>query len=84
MKNDLTLNIGTRYNGDGMKKLESAMKTAGTQAKSASRAINGVTGALGGLGGEAGKVAGQLGNVVQAFSQIGIAGGIIAVGTMAI
>jgi len=84
MKQDLTLNIGTKYDGDGFKKLEGAMKTTGAQAKGAAKAIGGIQTALGGVGGEAGKVANQVGGVVQAFTQMGIAGGIIAAGTLAI
>lgn len=83
-KNDISLNINTKFNGDGLKKLDAAMQTAGTQARSASKALGGIQSALGGIGGEAGKVAGQIGNVASAFTQMGIAGGVIAAGTLAI
>lgn len=84
MKQDLTLNIGTKYDGDGFKKVNSAINSTAARAKSASKAIGGIQTALGGLGGEAGKVAGQVGGIAQAFTQMGIAGGIIAAGTLAI
>lgn len=83
-KQDISLNIGTKFNGEGLKKLNSAMATASGQARNASKAITGIQSALGGVGGEAGKVVGQIGGVVQAFTQMGIAGGIIAAGTAAI
>jgi hypothetical protein len=84
MKEDLIFNIGTKYTGDGFKKANSAMKDTAARAKSASKAIGGIQQALGDVGGEAGKTIGQVGGLVQAFTQLGIAGGIIAAGTMAI
>ncbi len=83
-KQDITLNIGTKYNGEGLKKLNTAMNAAGGHAKNASKAISGIQAALGGVDGAAGKVVGQIGGVIQAFTQMGVAGGVIAAGTAAI
>ena len=42
MKQDLTLNIGTKYDGDGFKKVNSAINSTAARAKSASKAIGGI------------------------------------------
>ncbi len=84
MKEDLTLNIGTKYNGDGMKKANAAITSTANRAKSASKALGGIQSALGGVGGKAGEVMGKVGGLVQSFMQMGVAGGIIAAGSLAI
>ena len=84
MKEDLTLNIGTKYNGEGMKKANAAIASTASRAKSASKALGGIQSALGGVGGKAGEAIGKVGGLVQSFTQLGIAGGIIAAGTLAI
>ncbi len=47
MKNDLTLNIGTKYNNDGMKKLDNALKTSAKTAGNATRALGAISNELG-------------------------------------
>lgn len=84
MKEDLNINIGTKYNGDGMKKANAAITSTANRAKSASKALGGIQSALGGVGGKAGEAMGKVGNLVQSFMQMGVAGGIIAAGTLAI
>lgn len=39
----ITLDVGTKYNGEGLKKLENAMKQAGGQAKNASKSLGAVS-----------------------------------------
>ena len=84
MKEDLTLNIGTKYNGEGMKKANAAIASTASKAKSASKALGGIQSALGGVGGKAGEAMGKVGSLVQSFTQLGVAGGIIAAGSLAI
>lgn len=84
MKEDLNINIGTKYNGDGMKKANAAITSTANRAKSASKALGGIQSALGGVGGKAGEAMGKVGGLVQSFMQMGVAGGIIAAGTLAI
>lgn len=84
MKEDLTLNIGTKYNGDGMKKANAAIAKTASGARSASKALGGIQAAIGGVEGATGQVIGKVGGLVQAFTQMGIAGGIITAGTLAI
>lgn len=83
-KGNIVLDVDTKYNGEGMTKLNQAMKDTGAKAKTASRAIGEIQQALGETNTAAGKVAGAVGGVVQSFTQLGIAGGIIAAGTLAI
>ena len=75
MKNDLTLNIGTKYNNDGMKKLDNALKTSAKTAGNATRALGAISNELGQMTGAAGKAA-------QAFS--GLFSSVAAGGPMAI
>lgn len=84
MKEDLNINIGTKYNGDGMKKANAAITSTANRAKSASKALGGIQSALGGVGGKSGEVMGKVGGLVQSFMQMGVAGGIIAAGSLAI
>lgn len=51
MKNDLELKIGTKYDGDGMKKLDGALKNTAKSVGSASRALGSISGELGQMGG---------------------------------
>ena len=83
-KNNIILDIGSKFNGEGFKKLKGAMKDAGSTAKTAGKAIKDISTAMGEVGGEAGKVAGAIGGITQAFASMGIAGGVIAAGTLAI
>ena len=83
-KNNIILDIGSKFNGEGFTKLKGAMKEAGSTAKTAGKAIKDISTAMGEVGGEAGKVAGAIGGITQAFASMGIAGGVIAAGTLAI
>lgn len=84
MKQDLTLNVGTKYNGDGMKKLDSALKTGAKSAQSASQAMSAVSSELGQIGGAAGKATSAVSGLFQAFTQGGLIGVAVAGITAAI
>ena len=77
-KNDLSLKIGTAYDGEGFKKLDAALKDSSKQAKTAPDTISKISSAVSGIDGEAGKVAGNLSKVFSAFTQGGIVGLAIA------
>lgn len=75
---DLSLNIGTSFDGAGLKKLDSALKDTSKQAKTATDTISKISGAVSGIDGSVGKVAGNLTRVFQAFAQGGLIGVAIA------
>ncbi len=74
MKQDLTLNVGTKYDGDGMKKLDTALKNSARTVGAAGRAIGSVSSELQQLGGKAGQAAGAVSGL---FSSL-MAGGPLA------
>ena len=74
MKQDLTLNVGTKYDGDGMKKLDNALKNSARTVGAAGRAIGSVSSELQQLGGKAGQAAGAVSGL---FSTL-MAGGPLA------
>lgn len=78
MKSDLTLNIGTKYNGDGMKKLGSAMKSTSKTVANTSRVIGSLSSELQGVSGQAGRAAGAIGGLFQSLLAGGPAGLVIA------
>lgn len=51
MKQDLTLNVGTKYNGDGLKKLDAAVKNSAKAAGSASKAMSSISDEMSKMGG---------------------------------
>lgn len=73
-KQDITLNIGTKYNGEGFKKMNQAVQGAAGSVRSASKSINGVVQALGGVEGQVGKIFNGIGNIMGAFAQGGVFG----------
>lgn len=84
MKQDLTLNVGTKYNGDGLKKLNTAVATTAKNVGSASRALQSVSAELNQIGGKAGQAAGAIGGLFQAFGQGGIAAVVVTAITGAV
>lgn len=78
MKSDLTLHIGSTYDGEGFNKLNQSLKESSKQAKTATDTISKVSSAVSGIDGEAGKVAGNLSKVFSAFTQGGLVGVAIA------
>lgn len=83
-KGDINLHIGTTYDGEGFKKLNNAIKASGGEMKKASSAMNNVVSQLGSMENQAGKTVGAIGNIMQSFATMGIVGGVVAVGTLAI
>lgn len=77
-KNDISLRIGTKYDGEGFKKLNNALKDSSKQAKTATDTISKISSAVGGIDGEVGKVAGGLSKVFSSFAQGGVVGLAIA------
>jgi len=78
MKQDLTLNVGTKYNDDGLKKLDHGLKNASKAVGSASRALGAISNELGQVGGAAGKAAGAVSGLFSSFMQGGIVAGAVA------
>lgn len=56
-KADISVNVGTKFNNDGLKKLDAATKKAASGAKSAAQAMGSISQELGRMGGAAGKAA---------------------------
>lgn len=83
-KGNINLEIGTKFNGEGLQKLNTALKSTGGQVKKTASAVSQLSGQLGEMGGAAGKVVGGISNVVGSFMQMGMIGGVVAVGTLAI
>ena len=73
-KSDITLDIGSKFNGEGFKKLNQSIKGAATQTRNASKNINGVVQALGGVEGQVGKIFNNIGGLMGAFAQGGLFG----------
>lgn len=73
-KSDITLDIGSKFNGEGFKKLNQSIKGAAAQTRSASKNINGVVQALGGVEGQVGKIFNNIGGLMGAFAQGGLFG----------
>lgn len=73
-KQDISLNIGTKFNGEGFKKMNQAVQGAAGSVRSASKNINGVVQALGGVEGQVGKIFNGIGNIMGAFAQGGVFG----------
>lgn len=73
-KSDIQLNIGSRFNGEGFKKLNQSVKGAAAQTRNATKNINGVVQALGGVEGQVGKIFNNIGGLMGAFAQGGIFG----------
>lgn len=46
-KQDITLNINSKFSGDGLKKLDAGMKQAAKGARTASQAMSAISGELG-------------------------------------
>lgn len=78
MKNDLTLNIGTKFDGDGLKKLDATTKKAAQGAKSAAQAMGSISAELGKVGGAAGKAAQAASGLMSVFAAGGPIGITIA------
>lgn len=84
MKQDLTLNIGSKFNGEGLKKMDSALKGAASSAKTATNSVGAATRAIGAMGDAVGGLDGKIGKVAQglqglfgAFTQGGLIGAAI-------
>lgn len=75
MKEDLTLNIGTKYKGDGFKKVDQQLKATAKTVGTASRAIGAISSELGQMEGAVGKAAGAFSGLI---STIATGGGPIA------
>lgn len=75
MKEDLTLNIGTKYKGDGLRKAGQALKSTAKTVNDASRAIGAISSELGQMEGAVGKAAGAFSGLI---STIATGGGPIA------
>lgn len=73
-KSDITLDIGSKFNGEGFKKLNQSIKGAAAQTRNASKNINGVVQALGGVEGQVGKIFNNIGGLMGAFAQGGLFG----------
>ena len=73
-KSDIQLNIGTKYSGEGVAKLEQGLKKANDSAKKATAAVNGITAAIGGMNNAAGKAAQAASGLLESFLQGGIWG----------
>ena len=73
-KQDISLNIGTKFNGEGFKKMNQAVQGAAGSVRTASKNINGVVQALGGVQGQVGKIFNGIGNIMGAFAQGGVFG----------
>lgn len=78
MKQDLTLNVGTKYDGEGMKKLNNAVKSTAKNVGNASRVMGSLSSELNQVAGKAGQAAGAIGGLFSAFAQGGMVAGVIA------
>ena len=78
MKQDLTLNVGTKYDGDGMKKLDTALKNSARTVGAAGRAIGSVSSELQQLGGKAGQAAGAVSGLFSALMTSGPLAAVVA------
>ena len=78
MKQDLTLNVGTKYDGDGMKKLDNALKNSARTVGAAGRAIGSVSSELQQLGDKAGQAAGAVSGLFSALMTSGPLAAVVA------
>lgn len=83
-KNDLVLNVGTKYNGEGMRKLDNAIVKSSGNIKRVGGIIGAVSGQLEGISGQAGKAAGALGRLAGAAAGMGIWGVVLTGVTMVV
>ena len=67
-KSDLMLKVGTHYDGEGMNKLNNAIKQTANKAKDATGQISKINAALGTMEGKAGQVAGKVSGLFGAFA----------------
>ena len=79
-KADLVVNVGTKYNGEALKKLNAGIRDSAKVAKSAGQALGSITSELGQMGGAAGKAAGAVSGLMSAM----MAGGPVAIAIGAI
>lgn len=68
MKEDLTLNIGTKYKGDGFKKVDQQLKATAKTVGTASRAIGAISSELGQMEGAVGKAAGAFSGLISTIA----------------
>lgn len=68
MKEDLTLNIGTKYKGDGFKKVDQSLKNTAKTVNTASRAIGAISSELGQMEGAVGKAAGAFSGLISTIA----------------
>ena len=67
-KADITLGVNTKFNGDGLKKLDAGMKDAARGARTASQALGSISSELGKVGGAAGKATSAISGMVSSLS----------------
>lgn len=77
-RSDLTLNVGTKYHDEGLKKLGGAMKSTSKTVADTSRVIGSLSSELHGVSGQAGRAAGAIGGLFQSLLAGGPAGLVIA------
>lgn len=83
-KNDITINVGSKYNGEGLQKAEQAMAKAGAAASKASGQLKNITNALGGIPNSANQALNAVNKLGTAFAQGGVWGAGLAVVGLAI
>ena len=83
-KNDLTLNIGTKYDGNGMKKLDNALKTSAKTVSNTTKALGFISSELNQMEGAAGRAARAASGLFSALTAGGPAAIAIAAITSAI
>ena len=76
--NKIQFEIGSIFTEEGFTKLNNAIKSAGRETKNVKDMFNGLLSEASKVDGTMGQVAGSVGGVIQAFAQMGIAGGAIA------
>ena len=77
-KADLTLNVGTRYDDDGMKKLDGALKNTAKTVGSATKIMGTLSGELSQVSGKAGRAAGAVSGLFSALASGGPLGLVVA------
>lgn len=77
-KNNIELAIGSKFDGEGFQKLNSALKSSAGNVRRVSGAVGGMLGALEGMDGTIGKVTRTAGGLVGGFLSMGVWG--IAIG----
>ena len=76
--NKIKFEISSIFTEEGFKKLNNAIKSAGRETKNVKDMFNGLLSEASKVDGTMGQVAGSVGGVIQAFAQMGIAGGVMA------